>query len=146
MKYNKPPLNIDQQIQLLRKRGLIINDAEKVKSYLSNVSYYRLSAYALPFQLKDDKAHKFIEHTSFDKILNLYLFDRELRLLILDVIERLEIAFRTQVIYNYSNKHGAWWYEDPKHFTNNFFYSKNLSKIDDEVERSGEVFMALYEL
>ena len=141
MKYNKPALSIDQQIDLLIQRGLIIKDVAKAQNYLSNISYYRLSAYALPFQINNSPDHRFITNTTFDSILDLYLFDRELRLLIFDVIERLEIAFRTQIIYNYSTNHGPLWFEDPKHFTNNFYYSKNLSKIDEEIERSGEVFI-----
>lgn len=62
-------------------------------------------------------------------------------LLVFDIIERVEIAFRTQIIYRYSSAHGAWWYEDPGFYSNNYFYSKNLAKIDEEIDRSNEVFI-----
>lgn len=142
MKYTKQPLSFDEQVNLLRGRGLTVEDTDRARNYLSNISYYRLSAYMLPFQYKDESAeHKFRAGTTFDDVLDLYLFDRELRLLVFDVIERLEIAFRAQLIYCYSTVHDAWWFEDPLHYTNNFFYSKNLARIDEEIERSGEVFI-----
>ena len=98
----------------------------------------------LPYQDQTFTNHRYNNGASFDDVLNLYLFDRELRLLIFDIIERLEIAFRTQIIHQYSNEFGGWWYEDPKHYSSNYHYSKNLARIDDEIERSSEVFIAHY--
>lgn len=144
MKYSKPALSIPQQIKLLESRGLVVEDKSRAESYLSNISYYRFSAYLLPFQNRTFADHRYNNGVSFDKVLNLYLFDRELRLLVFDIIERLEIAFRTQIIYQYSNEFGAWWYEDPKHFINNYHYSRNLARIDEEIERSSEVFIEHY--
>lgn len=144
MKYNKPSLSFDDQINLLENRGLIIPDKTKAKNYLSNISYYRLSAYMLP--LRQIGSEDFLPNTTFDDVLNLYLFDREFRLLVFDAIERLEIAFRTQIIYQYSLVDGAFWFENPIHFHNNYFYSKNLSKIDEEIDRSNEVFIDHFRL
>jgi abortive infection bacteriophage resistance protein len=144
MNFEKPFLTVEQQIDLLASRGLTIKDRERAKSYLSNISYYRLSAYAKYFQKKESPNHEFHEGVDFDSILNLYLFDRELRILVFDLIEKLEIAFRTQLTYCYSVKHKGWWYEDPKYFINNFYYSKNLNKIDEEIERSSEYFITHY--
>jgi abortive infection bacteriophage resistance protein len=141
MKYLKPALSTTEQVNLLSERGLRVEDKERAENYLSNISYYRLSAYLLPFQERASNDHKFKDGVSFENILNLYLFDRELRLLVFDIIERLEIAFRTQIIYQYSHEYGAWWYEDPVHFTDNYHYSKNLARIDEEIERSSEVFI-----
>ena len=97
LNYNKTPLSYKDQLALLEKRGLIINDKNKALSYLQEISYYRLSAYFLPYQkLKD----VFNEGTTFKQIIDTYTFDRELRLLVFDCIERIEIAIRTQMIYN----------------------------------------------
>ena len=49
--YSKPALSFEQQIELLKNRGLSISDAERAKRHLSNVSYYRLSAYMLPYKI-----------------------------------------------------------------------------------------------
>ena len=144
MKYSKPALSISEQVELLESRGLTVNDREKAENYLSNISYYRFSAYLLPFQDRNSDGHTFNGGVTFDNVLDLYLFDRELRLLIFDIIERLEIAFRTQIIYQYSHENGAWWYEDPAHFTDNYHYSRSLARIDEEIERSSEVFIEHY--
>ncbi len=68
MKYIKPPLTIPEQIKLLESRGLIIANKIKAEKYLSNISYYRLSAYLYPF--KDLATDRFTNGTTFDKVLN----------------------------------------------------------------------------
>jgi abortive infection bacteriophage resistance protein len=104
MQYNKPPLSLAQQIQLLENRGLLVADKNKAQHYLQHVSYYRLSAYYLPFQQVKDI---FNLGTTFDDIIDLYVFDRELRLIVLDAIERIEVAVRAQMIYQLSHKYGS---------------------------------------
>lgn len=113
MKFTKPPLSYQQQIALLETRGLSVPDHAHAEHYLKHISYYRLSAYALPYQQVKDV---FNEGTAFDDLLNLYVFDRELRLLVFDAIERIEIAFRTQMIYQLSHKYGSHWQEDQNIF------------------------------
>ena len=67
MEYNKPPLTHQEQVDLWKKRGLIVEDNSRAIRYLSDVSYYRLSAYALPFQVEKDT---FVKGTTFNQILN----------------------------------------------------------------------------
>jgi abortive infection bacteriophage resistance protein len=138
MKYAKPPLPFEKQIALLESRGLTVPDHAKAANYLSNISYYRLSAYMLPFKVngKDD----FVPGTTFDDILYLYVFDRELRLLVFDAVEKLEIAFRTQMSYHHSLNFGPYWFEDKKHFIKPDLWLNHLEMIDSEVERAKEVF------
>ena len=88
VKFNKPFQSIQQQVSLLSQRGLIIDN--DVEHYLRNLNYYRLSGYWLPFQ-DNHNTHRFIAGTRFSDVLNLYVFDRELRLLLLDSIERIEV-------------------------------------------------------
>lgn len=144
MLYNKPVLRVEKQLELLQERGLVVDNEERAKNYLLNISYYRLSAYSLPFQKSEEGNHNFTEGTTFNDILDLYLFDRELRLLVFDLIERLEIALRTQIIYQYSLTHGAWWYEDPALYNKADFFIRNIKKIDEEISRSSEVFIGHY--
>ena len=140
MKYAKPPLTIPDQIKLLESRGLIIPDRKIAEKYLANISYYRLSAYMYPF--KDLATDTFVNDVSFDEIIDLYVFDRELRLLIFDAIETIEIVFRTQLIYQPSiSGGGAFWFEDPSNFDDVSRMNDHLQKLDDEVDRSGEVFI-----
>lgn len=109
MQYNKPPLTYLQQITLMQSRGLTVPDVAKAQKYLCGISYYRLSAYALPFQQVKDT---FNNGTTFQDVLNLYLFDKELRLIAFDAIERIEVAIRTQIIYSLSHKYGSHWQDD----------------------------------
>ncbi len=115
--YSKPALTFEKQIKLLEKRGLIITDRQRVDRLLSNISYYRLSGYMLPFKPnKVIENEKFATGTTWDDIYNLYVFDRKLRLLIFDAIERIEVGFRTQLIYQLSLKYGSHWQDNPALF------------------------------
>lgn len=138
MQYTKSPLTFGQQIALLQSRGLIVSDVLKAESYLSNIGYYRLSAYMLPYKVIG--ADQFLPNTTFEDVIQLYLFDREFRVFLFDYIERLEIVFRTQLIYHYTLIGGAWWFENPNYFDSRRLHRKHLKKIDEEVDRAKEVF------
>ena len=137
MKYEKDAITFEQQIELLRSRGLNVPDESRAANYLSNISYYRLSAYMLPLKVAGED--RFTEGTTFDDVLSLYLFDRDFRLLI-DIIEKLEIAFRTQMSYHLSLTGSPYWFENRLHFRDADRWRQQLENIDSEVERAKEVF------
>ena len=117
--YDKIPLSISDQISLLKSRHLTIGDETKATSYLQEISYYRLSAYFLPYQLSKDK---FDSTTSFDQIIKTYSFDRELRLLVFDCIERIEVAIRTQFVYQMATFHNdSHWQDNQNHFITPYY-------------------------
>ena len=105
MNYSKPAITIQDQIAKLKARGLRFDDEALAESYLSNISYYRLRAYTYPFQDNNDPDHPFKVDISFEDIIKLYVFDRKLRNLLFDALEKIEISFRTQIIYNLSLIH-----------------------------------------
>lgn len=145
MHFDKKPLTVTEQIQRLNDRGMIITDAEKVGLYLSNISYYRLSAYWYTF-LDDPKGeHQFKKNTTFEMALDTYVFDRKLRLLIFDEIERIEIALRTTLIHQYSLHYGNNWYENKTLFRgqDTYFYKFNTI-LKEELIRTSEVFIKHY--
>ena len=111
--FDKPPLSNNEIIRLLSERGMTIDDPKRAEHYLDFISYYRLSVYMLPFQ---DERHSFKKPVSFEKILRLYSFDRRLRLLSMDALERIEVAFRTVIVNCLSEKCGAFWLENPDCF------------------------------
>ncbi len=117
--YNKIPLSFTEQITLLKSRDLIIGDEPKALSYLQEISYYRLSAYFLPYQTAKDK---FENNITFEQIIKTYSFDRELRLLVFDCIERIEVAIRTQFVYqmslHYNDSH---WQDNQNHFITPYY-------------------------
>ena len=97
--YNKPVLELRDQLQQLKDRGMHVSNDEIAIHYLGHLNYYRLAAYWLPFE-KDHATHQFRSGTTFEDVLNSYIFDRELRLLILDAIERIEVSVRTQLAHH----------------------------------------------
>lgn len=103
MSYEKPYLSIDEQLDRLAERGCWLGDRESAGALLNRVGYYRLSGYWYPFRKRVDTAKgpkvldEFIDGTTLAKIVQIYEFDRQLRLLTLDAIERIEVAVRFQV-------------------------------------------------
>ena len=99
---------LDEQIALLKSRGMIISDIEKAKEVLFDVGYYRLGFYWFPFEVtypeKENRDHMFKPGTDFDNAVKLYYFDFNLRNLFLRALSRIEVAFRTKVVYLVSNK------------------------------------------
>jgi len=140
-KYNKPPLPCDKQIDLLTSRGLVVSEREKAEKFLSQVNYYRFSAYCLPFEIK---RHEFHPGVTFEKIQKLYEFDRRLRFLIDEALEVVEISVRTAVSYYLANKYGAFAHEDDNIFFDKKKHSEWLVKIHEETNRSKETFVEHY--
>jgi abortive infection bacteriophage resistance protein len=106
MKYTKPPLTIDQQVHLLQSRGME-GDPSRIARRLKVVNYYRLSGYWYPFRNPDES---FYPGTHIDEIWSRYMFDRKMRLLVMDAIERIEVAVRTQLAYHQAMAFGPFGY------------------------------------
>lgn len=141
MHYDKPAIPISDQIRLLESRGLSILDKELAIHFLKNVSYYRLAGYWWPLQ-EDKTEHTFKKGSQFETVIQLYNFDRELRLIVFNMIERIEIAIRTYLIYDFSNHYDPWWFEDVTLFKNHTYWKKHLQSIKKDISRSKEVFIA----
>jgi len=144
MKYNKPSLTISEQISALKDKGLIINDHDFAASCLSNISYYRLRAYTYPFQDNNNQNHPFIDIITFEDIIELYKFDQLLRLLLFDAFEKIEIAFRTQVIYQWAIVHGSHWQIDPSLYRSSVIFAQHIFSLQGEINRSNETFIKHY--
>ena len=142
--FTKPVFTAAQHIAQWEERGLSIRNKEKVEHYLSVISYYRLSAYTLPFE-KGNPEHTFRDNVSFDDILDLYVFDRELRLLILDAIERIEVALRSCMTKVLSRHHGAHAYEKREIFDTRYRHDWLINRIREECNSNNrEVFIKHY--
>ncbi|ARP68314.1 abi family protein (plasmid) [Mesorhizobium sp. WSM1497] len=97
-------MTIPQRRTLLESRDMAVPDVPKAEEYLQQIGYYRLSAYWYPFrklvQQQDNSfalGNAFKAGTQFKHSTDLYAFDKGLRLLVLDAIERIEISVRTEV-------------------------------------------------
>jgi len=139
--YTKSPLGVQDQISLLKSRGLQISDELRATRYLQNISYYRLSGYMYPF-LADTRQHIYKTGTTFENILNLYRFDRELRLLIFSAIEKIEIALRSQIINQFSvTSQDPFWYTKASYFADPVKHTVFLNSLSAYINRSNDVFI-----
>jgi len=138
--FNKPPLNINEQVNQLIERGLIIDEEEYAQNLLKHVSYYRLAGYWWPMQ-SDKVNHVFKPNSKFSDVIALYNFDRELRLILFDTIEKIEISLRTKLIYHLSHEIDPWWFQHLSIFDNTIDAIKTLATLSAEIERSKDTFI-----
>ena len=103
MEYLKPVLSLEDQAQRLLDRGLQA-DRDELLRRLAAVSYYRLTGYLHPF--RQAGSDQYADGTTLKSVWDRYCFDRRLRVLLLDAIERVEVAVRSQLIYHFAHRHG----------------------------------------
>lgn len=105
----KPWKTMADQLALLKSRGLQVDDETAALDYLARIGYYRLSGYWYPLreidkaesaaQNKPIRTDNFIANSHFEDVVKLYVFDKRLRLLALDALERIEMAIRVDVAH-----------------------------------------------
>jgi abortive infection bacteriophage resistance protein len=118
--FAKPALPLADQLELLRNRGLIINNDEMAQKYLENISYYRFSGYTRYFSDNlDDRRERFRADVKFEDVVGLYVFDRRLRVLLSEAFERIEVAVKGGIAYHGSIVSGPFWITDPTNFDAN---------------------------
>ena len=134
---------MEEQLDLLICRGLECQNRELPLHCLGHLNYYRLAGYWLPFE-SDHATHQFKAGTRFEDIMNLYIFDRELRLLVLDAIERIEVSIRTGLAYHLSHQYGPHTHLDSSIFktpSEYWNYEKQKTKLAGGTDRSREIFI-----
>ncbi len=136
--FEKKAFTITQQIDRLQERGLIITSMDKADHYLSHISYYRLGEYWHSMQ-SDKVNHIFKENSRFKDVIALYNFDGELKILLFDVIEKIEISLRTKLIYHLSHEIDPWWFQNFNIFINSKELVKTLANLEVELTRSKEL-------
>lgn len=154
MEYTKPWLSLDQQLELLARRGVIIDDHDRATSLLRAIGYYRLTGYLYPFRESEeyiddngDTRKRVLDGyrpgTTLQHAEEIIDFDRRLRLLVLDGIERIEIAVRMQVGY-VLGRLSAFAYEDPSYFNGSFAenHAEWLERVRKRKDGSDEQFVA----
>lgn len=115
--YTKPHLNYQQQLDLLKSRGLTIGDEKEALWLLETLGYYRLSGYFYPFRtpseprpidgklIRQPRLSTFVPGATFEQISSLYRFDQSLRLLAMHAIEKLEVSVRAKLAYLLAQQH-----------------------------------------
>ena len=137
-RYSSP----EELVRRLKSRGLVIDNEQRAEAYIINIGYYRLSAYMYPYLSIPKTNHIFKSEVSFDNILDLYRFDKKLRVLLFNEIEKIEIAFKEAVANITAQMTGdIFWMTNSKYFKNQVVYSKTYSLIEAEYNKSTEDFI-----
>lgn len=124
-----------EQLQIMEKRGCLIDDEEKALQVLNRVNYYRFTAYFLPYKRPDDT---YAEGTTFEKIYRIYDFDRRLRNLLLMTIERTELYFRTQVAYFHAHKYGPLGYLKAENYNKKHNHTYFMTHIAKAIQNNAQ--------
>jgi abortive infection bacteriophage resistance protein len=141
-----------------------ITDSERAQGCLHRIGYYRLSGYWFPFRhqeiVVDSEGREltrvsdmFRPGTRFQNAMDLYVFDKKLRLLLIDAIERIEIALRVDIALILGT-YTALAHRDGGNFNAYFSrtnpatgitpHSRFLTKLDDAISRSREDFVIAF--
>jgi abortive infection bacteriophage resistance protein len=139
MSVNKVSRTIEEQITLLKSRGMLMKDERTAAFYLNHISYFRLKGYWWDMQSDRDN-HIFAPDTCFEDVIARYSFDGQLRLILFKAIEFIEIALRTKLIYHLSQAYGGLWYLDDSIAVDKIKHQDSLADLQTEFARSGEGF------
>ena len=142
MKYNKEYSSTTEKKTILQNRGLDCSDIDNAIDILSSIGYYRLSGYFYPFLLTPKSEHIFKPGSTLGNALMLYEFDRELRQLVFNQIERIEVAVRSAIVnIACAETNDVFWLTNRTHFANADKFEKTMSLIDKELQTSREDFI-----
>ncbi|NBK19006.1 hypothetical protein D1157_10420 [Anaerotruncus sp. X29] len=99
---SKPFKSLEDQVDLLESRGLIIDDRDMALEYLQRINYYKISAYSLTLRKNDT----FYKNIHFSNIIELYDFDNDFRLNYLKYSIHVETAFKSYIAYYHTREYG----------------------------------------
>lgn len=136
LKQHQPPMTIEEQVKNLKDIGLIVDDEEHAKQILNDISYFRLiKAYSLNLKPKNGKYNGEI---TFEQIVELYLFNANLRQLIFPEIEKVEINVRCRIANYFAEKYGVLGYLDSNNFIDMKYHKSFLADIEEEINRNAK--------
>ena len=140
--FSKPYSSPEQIVQILKQRGMLMNDEQKVANYLMNIGYHRLSAYIYPFYKSPKDSLKIKDGATFEQVITLYRFDKKLRILLFNEIEKIEVAIRS-VLANIGclELNDRYWITTPEYFANTEKFNQTLAAIEKELVSSKEDYI-----
>jgi abortive infection bacteriophage resistance protein len=144
---NKPALPLAHQISLLKQRGMLFRNDANAANILGRISYYRLKGYWWDTQTNNVN-HAFSPNTYFEEIVDRYVFDQKLRIVLFNAIELIEITLRTKMIYHLSISYGGLWCLDTSLFqstskpgSSQTIHLDTIDELKKEFYRSKEIFI-----
>ena len=140
--YSKHFASPKNLISLLKNRGLEIKDEKKTIAYLANIGYYRLSSYCYPLLKTPKSKHLYKPNSSFDLVMNMYRFDRKLRMLLFNEIEKIEVAIRSAMSNVITEElNDVFWITNADNFYNQNIFAKTINLLQSEKEKTKEDFI-----
>ncbi|WP_366933586.1 Abi family protein, partial [Bacteroides sp.] len=140
VKYTQQAITTEQQIDILKERGLLIDDVKQAIEVLDTISYFRIAGYWRHLEI-DRFTHQFKDGSSFSDVIDLYFFDKQLRALLFTAIQTIEVSVRTKIIKHFAIDFGAFWFMDESCATNEDRFAVNSAVIHKEVSRSHDDFI-----
>lgn len=135
--FTKPALTVAAQVALLEERHLIIADHDYAEKALNRIGFYRLSGYMVPFAVPHgvdpEHPHTFVDGTTIEQIIELYEFDRKLRLFMNEALERVEVFTRCAMTNSMAPTFGPHWYMQPKLFKPHIVHADLLTNIKRQI-------------
>ncbi|WFA91176.1 Abi family protein [Bacillus subtilis] len=126
-----------EQLAILKERGLHVEDDDFALETLKKINYYRLTGYMLT--LKKDNI--FDETATFNKAVRIHDFDTKLRRLLLEATEYIEVTFRAQLAYEFSQKYGGLGYKKSENFFFEDQHQRFIEIIEKKISQSHELFV-----
>ena len=122
---------IQEQIDILKSRGLTIDDVDKAADFLINNNYYRISGYSLTLRNHDI----FFKNASFQNIIDIYKFDHELRHILLKYLEIIEVRFKSIYSYEFAKIHNSTGYLNENYFADPDLYQNLIEKSKEQIKK-----------
>jgi abortive infection bacteriophage resistance protein len=132
--FRKPARELEDLTFLLATRGLKFDNWAEAHTHLEHIGYYRFTGYLRPFKIggTGSDAENFKPGTSFELVHDQYIFDRKLRILILEAVEKIEIAARAAISDSVACRHGPHWYMDRNLFARpNYYHQRGRFDVMD---------------
>ena len=144
--YSKHFTSPHDLVLLLENRGLEIKNEEKATAYIANIGYYRLSSYFYPLLKSPKSEHIYKANATFDLVMNMYRFDRKLRMLLFNEIEKIEVAIRSTILNVITEElNDVFWMTNSENFHNQTTFARTINFIQSEKEKTKEEFIAHFQ-
>ncbi|MBC2319819.1 Abi family protein [Listeria booriae] len=144
LKIDKPATTYKEQIKILKRKGMKFSDEVMAEKFLESVQYYRLSGYWLSYFEKKDQ---FVEGMTFEKIVDVYMFDKELRNNLLYIIDNIETEVKSKIAYRFVHSCSPLGYANPNNFGRANYYAAWLNKFfknANNKDKNRELFISWY--
>ena len=128
--------SLDEQIAILRSKGLIVNNEDSTKEILLRENYFFLTGYRFLF-MRSLSDRRFIEGTTFEELYSMFVFDRQLRNILFKNILVVENNLKSILSYVVSKNHGFKEknYLNPNNFVHDSMRNRQINDLIHKMKR-----------